>query len=212
MTRLFTCGTHWFSTVVWFRFWALLAVCGVLFTQDSWAANPKQGTSSRGVKWTPEEIQANRILEKKMQLLKELRARRDRCIAENKARNIIVEKGYKEEIAPLGPQITSLKEKEAALLKKLPVNTSSGTYQVINGKLTEVRNQLAFLTKRSKERIAYWQKKQDEQVQFYYKGAELDDAARWLLEKASLQQIDRFNINDPKYDVDSLFRKYPKRD
>jgi hypothetical protein len=47
---------------------------------------------------------------------------------------------------------------------------------------------------------------------FYYKGADVDDAARWLLEKASLQQIAQFNINDPKYDVASLFHKYPKRD
>jgi hypothetical protein len=195
-----------------FGLWTLLAIAGLLCAQVSWAASPKQATSSRGVKLTPEEIQANRILEKKMQLLKELRARRDRCVAEVKARQIIIDKAQKDELTPQHLQIKSLQEKESALLKKLPVNTSSGTYQVVSAKLAEVRKELAFLTKRHKERVAYWQKKSDEMGLFYYKGADVDDAARWLLEKASLQQIAQFNINDPKYDVASLFQKYPKRD
>lgn len=212
MIQLITHQRYRFLVVIMPGLLVILLIPALLRVQISWAVNPNPSTSTRGITLTPEEIQANRILEKKMQLLKELRTRRDRCVAEFKARNIIIEKATKSEIDPLHPRIKSLKEKEAVLLRKLPVNTSSGTYQIVNAKLAEIRKELDFLIKREKELISYWQAKQDEMAQFYYKGADLDDASRWILEKASLQQIAQFNINDPKYDVNSLFRKYPKRE
>lgn len=146
---------------------------------------------------------------RKKHVVAEVRKLREMCVREYKVRVGLIERANKSQIEPTTRRVGQLKKREWELRRAIPVNTATAKYKSAYYRWKSTAAQLKDAQAKERKLVAYWNAKYDQATIFYNWAGKLNTTARWLVNKASSQQVLSYNYRNARRQVQALFRKYP---